>query len=171
MEERKRYFIGIIAKNETDILTRIIEVFGMQKTNIESFNADMIDPERNLVRITSEVCVEGAARIDKICSVLSEIPLVYKASRLDFNGLRPVQRDLALIKFTGDSEERGEAIRLVNRYNGRLVDFTEKSIIFEVVKNKSELYHLVTILEVLGEVEYTKTGTLAITRGDDKFVV
>lgn len=170
MEERKRYFIGIIAKNETDILTRIIEVFGMEKMNIESFNADMIDPEMNLTRITIEVCIENVDRITHICSTLSEIPLVSKAKRLDFNGLRPIQRDLALIKFTGDSEERGEAIRLVNRYNGRLIDFTENSIVFEVVKNKSELYHLVTILEVLGEVEYTKTGTLAITRGDDKFI-
>lgn len=167
-DTQKQYFIGILAKNEPDVLTRVVEIFGLNNVTITSLTADMVDPENDVARITVEISA-FEEKVEKICSMLRKISLIYRAEELGFNGLTPLQRDFAFIKFTGDNEERSEAIRMVNRYSGRLVDFTENSIIFEVVKEKEELYHLVTILEVLGEVEYAKTGTLAITRGDEKF--
>ncbi|NDA09011.1 MAG: acetolactate synthase small subunit, partial [Alphaproteobacteria bacterium] len=64
---------------------------------------------------------------------------------------------------TGD--ERIEALRIADTFRARTLDSTLKSFVFEITGSSSKVEAFVDLMASLGEVEVSRTGVSAISRG------
>ena len=74
-----------------------------------------------------------------------------------------VERELALVKVTGDRERLFQSLRLADVMHARLVDSMPGSFVFEITGTSDELDAFIDLLE---PVEVSRAGVVAIGRGD-----
>ena len=80
-----------------------------------------------------------------------------------------VEREMALIKVAGKGDARIESLRLADIFRARVVDSTTESFVFEMTGSSEKLNAFITLMEPLGLVEVSRTGTVAIARGPGQF--
>ena len=76
-----------------------------------------------------------------------------------------IEREMALVKVSGQGEKRVEAMRLSEVFRARVIDTTHASFVFEVTGNQQKIDAFVELMKPLGLVEVSRTGVVAITRG------
>jgi acetolactate synthase I/III small subunit len=80
-----------------------------------------------------------------------------------------VEREMALIKVAGKGEARIESLRLADIFRAAVVDSTIESFVFEITGSAEKLNAFIELMEPLGLVEVSRTGTVAIARGSSRF--
>jgi len=76
-----------------------------------------------------------------------------------------IERELALVKMVNSGEERIEALRIANTFRARTLDSTLTSFVFEITGSSSKVQAFVDLMSSLGQVEVSRTGVSAISRG------
>ena len=74
-----------------------------------------------------------------------------------------MERELALVKVSGDRERLIQALRLADFMHARLVDSMPGSFVFEVTGTSDELDAFIELIE---PVEVSRAGVVAIGRGE-----
>ncbi|NBC31627.1 MAG: acetolactate synthase small subunit, partial [Alphaproteobacteria bacterium] len=77
-----------------------------------------------------------------------------------------VERELALIKVRGTGEKRIESLRIADIFRARVVDSTPVSFTFEVTGKSDKLNAFIGLMRPLGMVDVSRTGVVAIARGE-----
>jgi len=131
--------------------------------NIESLTVAEVDRRNSLSRIT--IVTTGTRMIiEQIKAQLSRLVPVHKV--LDLTDEGPfVEREMMLIKVAGQGEVRIEALRLADIFRARVVDSTIGSFVFELTGSAEKLNAFIALMEPLGLVEISRTGSVAISRG------
>ena len=62
-----------------------------------------------------------------------------------------------------------ESLRLADIFRARVVDSTTESFVFEMTGSSEKLNAFIALMEPLGLVEVSRTGTVAIARGAGQF--
>jgi acetolactate synthase-1/3 small subunit len=78
-----------------------------------------------------------------------------------------LERDLALIKVAADQQNRPHLMELIKVFRGRVVDVAPESLIVEVSGTVDKIDGLLEVLRPYGVLEMTRTGRIAMTRGND----
>ena len=78
-------------------------------------------------------------------------------------------RELALFKIAGTSSKLDKAKKLCKKHNGIVLDKTKKSLVIQVTALRREIDKLVTTLKPLGLISVSRTGAVAMTKGDEVF--
>lgn len=73
--------------------------------------------------------------------------------------------ELALVKVSGTSERRVEAMRLADIYRARVIDATVSSFIFEITGGPDKIDTFIALMRELGLVEVGRTGIVGLMRG------
>ena len=108
--ELHRHVLAVIVDNEFGILGRVVGLFSSRGYNIESLTVAEVDHERKLSRIT--VVTSGTERVvHQIKTLLERMVPVHIVHDLTVEGPH-VERELALIKVSGEGEKRVEALRI-----------------------------------------------------------
>jgi acetolactate synthase-1/3 small subunit len=155
--------IAVLVENEAGILARVVGLFSGRGYNIDSLTVAPVDEERRLSRIT--VVTSGTEMvIEQIKAQLDRLVPVHKVSDLTLEGPH-LARELALIKVTGEGEQRIEALRLAEAFRARVVDATTASFVFEMTGNADKLDAFIALMRPLGLAEVSRTGAVAIARG------
>jgi acetolactate synthase-1/3 small subunit len=89
---------------------------------------------------------------------------VRKVADLTIDGPH-VERELALVKVAGDREELVQALRIADIMQGRLVDSTIESFVFEITGSSDQLDAFIHLMEPLGLSEVSRAGVVAMARG------
>jgi acetolactate synthase-1/3 small subunit len=163
----ERHTIAVLVDNEPGVLARVIGLFSGRGYNIESLTVAEVDRSNSLSRIT--VVTSGTPMIiEQIKAQLSRLVPVHKVHDLTDEGAS-VEREMALIKVAGKGEARIESLRLADIFRARVVDSTTESFVFEMTGSSEKLNAFIALMDPLGLVEVSRTGTVAIARGPARF--
>jgi acetolactate synthase I/III small subunit len=162
-EQEQRHTIAVLVDNEPGVLARVIGLFSGRGYNIESLTVAEVDHARGRSRIN--IVTTGTAQvIEQIKALLDKLVPVHKVADLTVEGPH-VERELALVKITGDRENRVQALRIADFMHARLVDSTTDSFVFEITGAPNELDAFIDLMEPLGLAEVSRAGVVAIARG------
>lgn len=163
-EEVNKHTISVLVDNETGVLARVIGLFSGRGYNIESLTVAEVDKRNSVSRIT--VVTSGTPMIiEQIKAQLSRLVPVHIVSDHTEEGPH-VERELALIKVACSGEKRVESLRIADIFRARVVDSTNRSFVFEITGATEKLEAVIKLMTPLGLVEVSRTGVVAIARGD-----
>jgi len=166
-DNTERHTIAVLVDNEPGVLARVIGLFSGRGYNIESLTVAEVDRSNSLSRIT--VVTSGTPMIiEQIKAQLSRLVPVHKVHDLTDEGAS-VEREMALIKVASKGESRIESLRLADVFRARVVDSTTESFVFEMTGSSEKLNAFIALMDPLGLVEVSRTGTVAIARGPARF--
>ena len=166
-DDIERHTIAILVDNEPGILARVVGLFSGRGYNIDSLTVAEVDRTNNLSRIT--IVTSGTRMIiEQIKAQLSRLVPVHKVHDLTDEG-PSVEREMALIKVAGRGEGRIESLRLADIFRASVIDSTIESFVFEITGSAEKINAFIALMEPLGLVEVSRTGTVAIARGTGRF--
>jgi acetolactate synthase-1/3 small subunit len=159
-----RHTIAVLVDNEPGILARVVGLFSGRGYNIESLVVAETDAKQHLSRIT--IVTSGTPMvIEQIKAQLDRLVPVHKVSDLTIGG-PSVERELALVKVASAGDKRVESLRIADIFRARVIDSTTQSFVFELTGSTEKLNAFINLMEPLGLVEVSRTGVVAIARGD-----
>jgi acetolactate synthase-1/3 small subunit len=141
----------------------VVGLFSGRGYNIESLTVAVVDPERDLSRITL-VTTGTQMVIEPIKSQLGRLVPIHRVIDLTDEGPH-VERELALLKISGAGEKRVEALRIADIFRARAVDSTSESFVFELTGTTEKVDAFIELMEPLGLIEVARTGVVGIARG------
>jgi acetolactate synthase I/III small subunit len=160
----ERRTLAVLVDNEFGVLARVVGLFTARGYNIESLTVAEVDEGRKLSRVT--VVTRGTEKvIAQIKALLSRMVPVHGVYDLTLDGPH-VERELALIKVVGVGDLRVEALRIADIFRARAVDSTTQSFVFEVTGTSEKIDAFIGLMRPLGLTEISRTGVVAIARGD-----
>ncbi|HIP72621.1 MAG TPA: acetolactate synthase small subunit [Anaerolineae bacterium] len=84
----------------------------------------------------------------------------------DVSGQDAISRELALIRVKADSATRSEVMQIVDIFRARIVHVDMDSVIIQAVGKENQVDSLIQLLSNFGILEMTRTGRVAMVRGD-----
>ena len=163
MSEVERHTIACIVDDESGALARVVGLFSGRGYNIASLTVAVVDPERDLSRITL-VTTGTQMVIEQIKFQLGRLVPIHRVIDLTDEGPH-VERELALLKISGTGEKRVEALRIADIFRARAVDSTSQSFVFELTGTTDKVDAFIELMEPLGLIEVARTGVVGIARG------
>ena len=142
--------------------------FGKEDYHIIVVWVDKIDKKKHLSRIT--IVTKGTPEvIEQIKLQLGKLIPVHKVADFSRNDPKILFKELALFKIVGASKKLDKAKKLCKKHNGLILDKTKKSFVIQVTALRREIDKLVTTLKPLGLISVSRTGAVAMTKGDEVF--
>ena len=163
-EEETSRTLSLVVDNQPGTLARVIGLFSGRGYNIESLTVTEIDNRRHLSRI-SLVTRGTSMTIEQIKSQLLRIVPVHLVRDLTLEGPF-IKSELALIKLVADGSNRVEALRIEKTFRARTLDVTLGSFVFELTGRPNKIDAFIALMKSLGDIEISRTGVSAISRGD-----
>ena len=155
--------LSVLVDNEPGVLARVIGLFSGRGYNIESLTVSETEHEKHVSRIT--IVTRGTPMvIEQIKNQLERLVPIHRVIDVTLAG-PAIEHELAMIKVRGTGDARGEALRVANDFDARVVDDTTESFIFEVSGSTEKIERCIAQLLPLGLVEVSRSGIVAITRG------
>jgi acetolactate synthase I/III small subunit len=150
-------------ENKPGVLNRVASLARRLAINIDSLTVGPTENEE-IARMT--ICAHtderGALRLEASLEKLVDVLLAENIS-----GRSVLERDLALIKVAADQQNRPHLMELIKVFRGRVVDVAPESLIVEVSGTVDKIDGLLEVLRPYGVLEMTRTGRIAMTRGND----
>ena len=164
MSSINTHTFSVIVDNKSGVLSRVVGMFAARGYNIESLTVAEVDEDKNLSRIT--VMITGTAMvIEQIKAQLERIVPVRKVVDLNKEGAF-VNRELVLVKVKAKGERRIESLRIADIFRARVIDSSNQSFVFELTGTAEKLDAFIKLMNPLGLVEVSRTGAVAILRGE-----
>ncbi|HXW27891.1 MAG TPA: acetolactate synthase small subunit [Xanthobacteraceae bacterium] len=161
----ERHTLSIVVDNEPGVLARVIGLFSGRGYNIDSLTVSETEHEKHLSRIT--IVTTGTQMvIEQIKHQLERLVPVHAVVDLTVSG-RAIERELAMVKVRGSGERRVEALRLADAFRARVIDATAESFVFEITGRTEKVDQFVGLMLLLGLVEVSRSGNVAISRGPE----
>lgn len=156
-----KHTISVLVENEFGVLSRVSGLFSGRGFNIESLSvAPTLDPDTSRMTIVTR----GDDRIlEQINKQLNKLISTIKV--VDFTGEDFVERELALIKVSTESEQRAEVLRIVDIFRAKVVDVTARSYTVEITGAPAKVDALLELLRPMGIKEIVRSGPVVIGRG------
>jgi len=150
-----------LVQDRPGVLTRVASMFRRRGYNIASLAVGKSE-QLGLSRMT--VVVNGdndtVAQVTKQLDKLIEVIHVSNISNEEI-----VVRELALIKVSSTTTNRGEIIQIVNLFRANIVDVGTQSMVIEITGEEDKIQALYNLLEPFGILEMLRTGRVAMVRG------
>jgi acetolactate synthase-1/3 small subunit len=160
----ERHTIAVLVDNEPGILARVVGLFSGRGYNIESLTVAETDVREHVSRIT--IVTRGTPMIiEQIKAQLDRLVPVHKVADLTLVGPH-VERELALVKVAGTGDKRVESLRIADIFRAKAIDSTNASFVFEITGTGEKIDAFIKLMEPLGLIEVSRTGVVAIARGD-----
>jgi acetolactate synthase I/III small subunit len=160
---------ALLVDNEPGVLHRVVGLFAARGYNIESLTVAETEHQSHLSRITivtrgtPHVLEQIKAQLERIVPVHRVVDLTVRAAELGHD--RPIEREVALVKVSGQGESRAETLRLADAFHAKVIDATLEHFILEITGKSSKIDQFVAIMKPLGVLEVCRTGIAAMNRG------
>lgn len=156
-----RHTLVALVENRPGVLQRVANLFSRRGFNIESLTVGHTETSR-MSRMT--IVVDGATtQVEQVIKQLYKLIDVLRVSDVSENPT--VDRELALIKVTANTQSRAEIAQLADIFRGKIVDVATDSVMVEVTGTEEKVESLVQLLRPFGLKEMVRTGMVSMTRG------
>jgi acetolactate synthase-1/3 small subunit len=151
----------VLAENKFGVLARISTLFAARGFNIDSLAVGKTE-DPAVSRMT--IVATGDERVlEQVEKQLNKLVDVIKVT--NFDTVRHIERDLALIKVKADKNNRSEIFQIVDIFRAKIVDVAADSLVVEITGNEEKIQALELLLRPFGILEMARTGIIAIARG------
>jgi acetolactate synthase-1/3 small subunit len=161
-----KHIISILLENESGALSRVAGLFSARAYNIESLTVAPTD-DPSLSRMTL-VTTGTDDIVEQVCKQLNKLIDVVKLVNLTKDA--HVERELILIKVKAENEQRDEVKRIVDIFNGHVIDMTDTTYTLEVTGDSEKIDAVLKALENITMLEVVRSGQLGMGRGDKGMV-
>ena len=157
-----RHTISILLENEAGALSRVAGLFSARAYNIESLSvAPTEDPTVSRLTLVTSGAPEIIEQITKQLNKLIDVIRL-----VDLNEGRAIERELMLIKLrAAGGEQREEIKRLIDIFDGCVVDVTDSTYTVEVIGDGDKLDAFIEAVSTKRILEVVRSGVLGILRG------
>ena len=162
MSELRKHTVVALVEDRPGVLNRVASLFRRRGFNIDSLAVGTTE-EPGISRMTIVVASENGI-VDQVEKQLAKLIDVIEVA--DLTGEDTVIRELALVKVACSTEQRREILDLVDIFRARAVDVAPGSLIIQIVAEERQLTSLIENLEPYGIMELTRTGRIAMLRGE-----
>ena len=167
-EKSDTHIIVVWVDNEAGVLARVVGLFSGRGYNIESLAVAEVDAKRNISRIT--IVTTGPPQvIDQIKLQLKKLVPVHKVADFKRNDKSVIFTEMALFKIVGNTNKIKKSINACKKYNAVILDKTKKSNVIQITALRREIDKMAKNLKKFGLVSVSRTGAVAMTRGDKVF--
>jgi len=162
LSDAKHTLVALV-EDKPGVLNRVASLFRRRAFNIQSLAVGHSE-QPGLSRMT--VVVSGdSAEIEQVRKQLEKLINVVRVS--DITKAAIVARELSLIKVKATASTRSEIIQLVDIFRANIIDVASDSLTVEVTGDENKVESLIELLRGFGIKEITKTGRIALTRGNN----
>jgi acetolactate synthase-1/3 small subunit len=162
------HIIVVWVDNEAGVLARVVGLFSGRGYNIESLAVAEIDPKLNISRIT--IVTTGTPQvIEQIKLQLKKLVPVHKVADFKRDDKKVIFKEMALFKVVGNNSKKEKALNACKKYNAVILDKTKKSNVIQITALRREIDKMSKNLRKFGLVSVSRTGAVAMTRGDKIF--
>jgi acetolactate synthase-1/3 small subunit len=159
-----KHTLAVLVQNKSGVLSRVAALFSRRGYNIDSLAVGVTE-DPDISRIT--IVVHGDDHVlEQVTKQLNKLVDVIKVS--DLRGDDTVERELALIKVTADTDNRAEIIQIADIFRARIIDVAPKSMTVEVTGDEGKVEAIEKLLRQFGIKEMVRTGKIAMVRGPKK---
>lgn len=156
-----RHTISVLVENEFGVLSRVAGLFSGRGFNIESLCvAETIDPSTSRMTIVTSGNDQILEQIKKQLNKLINVIKVVEHQKSE-----SIERELAMIKVSAETEMRAEILRIVDIFRGKVVDVTPRMYTIEITGNEDKINAIIEILRPIGIKELVRTGKISMNRG------
>lgn len=154
--------LSVLVEDKPGVLTRVAGLFAARGFNIDSLAVGPTDDE-GLSRMTIVVQLETKS-LEQVTKQLNKLINVIKI--LEHEPGEAVERELALIKVRAEGDDRARIMEICEVFRVRVLDVTHRTLIIEGTGTPEKLEALLELLRDFGIVEVSRTGRIALARGD-----
>ena len=162
MSELRKHTVVALVEDRPGVLNRVASLFRRRGFNIDSLAVGTTE-EPGISRMTIVVASENGI-VDQVQKQLAKLIDVIEVA--DLTGEDTVIRELALVKVACTTEQRREILDLIDIFRARAVDVAPGSLIIQIVAEERQFNSLIENLEPYGIMELTRTGRIAMLRGE-----
>ena len=153
-----RHIISVLLENESGALSRVSGLFSARGYNIESLTVAPTH-DSSLSRMTI-VTHGNERRIDQIEKHLFK--LIDVAALQDITINRHLEREVALVKVMVDEQQYNDLKRVVDVFNGQLIDVSDHRYVVELSGSSEKIDELVKALASFQIVETARSGVTGL---------
>jgi len=151
--------ISLLVENKPGALMRITGVLSARGYNIESLTvARTLDP--GLSRMSIVVDIEPQLRA-QVIKQMNKLINVLQAS--DLTDSSAVKRELVLIRVRAAMNNRTAILKEAEIFGARVVDSSTEGFALEVTGESEKLDEFVDVMRSYGEIDVTRSGTVAVS--------
>ena len=162
MSGNNTHTLVALVEDRPGVLNRVASLFRRRGFNIESLAVGTTE-DPGISRMTIVVESENGI-VDQVEKQLDKLIDVIEVS--DLTNEDAVIRELALIKVACTTENRREVLDLIEIFRARAVDVSPTSLMIQAVADEDLLEALLENLKPYGIMEMTRTGRIAMLRGE-----
>ena len=156
-----KFTIAILVNNQCGVLNRVTSMFRRRQFNITSLTVSETESE-DFSRIT--VQSEGdAIKKEQLFNQLYKLPDVVSVADLSADNI--INRELLLIKVRNDPNSRGDITAAADAYEGKIVDYTKDSIMYQMVGDSRKIDNFIDLMRDFEILEICRTGIVSLQRG------
>jgi acetolactate synthase-1/3 small subunit len=156
-----RHVVVVFVNDRQGVLNRVASLVRARNFNIESLVVGHTE-RPGISRMTVTLRGDDFA-VEQMGKQLYRLVDVLKVQDMPDQHL--VERELAMVKVRATNHNRGEILRIIELYKGRVIDVSPDSLIVEHSGTEQEIDSLVALLGGFGIRELVRTGTVAMARG------
>lgn len=162
MTREPKHTISVLVENRAGVLARIAGLFSARGYNIDSLSVgETEDPA--VSRMT--IVVKGDENIlEQVQKQLNKLIDVIKVS--DYIQTPRIESDLALIKVKAGKSAEAQIQKIAGDYQAKIVDASGEAAIVEATGDEAKIEELIGKLESFGILEMSRTGIVAMARGE-----
>jgi acetolactate synthase I/III small subunit len=154
--------LSVLVEDRPGVLTRVAGLFAARGYNIDSLAVGPTETQ-GLSRMTIVVNVDESP-LEQVTKQLNKLINVIKI--LEHDPGSAVERELMLVKVHAEGDARARIMELAEVFRVNVVDITSSTLTVEASGKPEKLESLRTLLGEFGIVELSRTGRVALSRGD-----
>ena len=154
--------ISVLVEDRPGVLTRVAGLFAARGYNIDSLAVGPTDAE-GISRMTIVVNVDESP-LEQVTKQLNKLVNVIKI--LEHDPGTAVERELMLVKVHAQGDARARIMEIAEVFRVNVVDVTASTLTVEASGKPDKLEALRQLLDEFGIVELSRTGRIALSRGD-----
>jgi acetolactate synthase-1/3 small subunit len=154
--------ISVLVEDKPGVLTRVAGLFSARGFNIDSLAVGPTESP-GISRMTIVVNVASKS-LEHVTKQLNKLINVIKI--LEHDEGSAVERELMLIKVRASGDQRQRVMEVATVFRVNIVDVTGSTLTIEATGKPDKLEALVGLLDDFGVVELSRTGRIALSRGD-----
>lgn len=162
MRRPMQHTITVLVENKSGVLARVSGLFARRGFNIESLAVSITD-DPTVSRMTIVVTGDDST-LDQINKQTLKLIDVIKV--IDYSDIPIVERELALIKVSAETEQRAAIMQIVDIFRAKIIDIAEASFTIEVTGGIDKVDAIEHLLTPFGIMEIVRTGKIAMARGE-----
>jgi acetolactate synthase I/III small subunit len=154
--------ISVLVEDRPGVLTRVAGLFAARGYNIDSLAVGATEAE-GISRMTIVVNVDESP-LEQVTKQLNKLVNVIKI--LEHDPGTAVERELMLVKVRAEGDARARIMELADVFRVSIVDVTASTLTVEASGGPNKLEALRELLGEFGIVELSRTGRIALARGE-----